>query len=320
MRGYHQPRVVIALADQSPERPMPLQRNVVYAHRPMNITHHEATLNGVNIHYVASGQGPLVVLLHGFPEFWYSWRHQLNALSNAGFRVVAPDMRGYNTSEKPPRVSDYRYQRLLNDVSGLIEDLGAEPAVVVGHDWGGMIAWGFAANRPDLVRGVVAMNAPHPKAYAAAMRSPLQALRSWYMMLFQLPRLPEAMFRRNNYAMLRNLMAHVPLRPGAFSPEDIELYIQAIAQPGALTSAINYYRAMRHSRSASSMFNPPTISAPAMLLWGDRDRYLRSQLASASKRYVPHLRVEHIEASHWVQNDAPDRVNELLLEFLGSLT
>lgn len=286
----------------------------------MQPSHHTATINGINLHYVEAGQGPLVVCFHGFPEFWYAWRHQLEALSDAGYRAVALDMRGYNASDKPKGVGSYRYERLIEDVAGLIEHLGGDPAVVVGHDWGGMIAWGFAAQRSDLTRALVAMNAPHPKAYATAVRRPPQALRSWYMALFQLPLLPEAITRRRDYAFIRNLLRNGPVNPDAFSMDDIDRYVEAIAKPGALTAAINYYRAMRFTPSRRLMFNPPPVTAPTMLIWGDHDRFLRKQLADASAHHVPQLRVEHIDASHWVQNDAPERVNDLLLDFLGSLT
>lgn len=286
---------------------------------PKEISHHTATIDGVLFHYAEVGDGPLVVCLHGFPEFWYSWRHQLASLSTAGYRVVAPDLRGYNDSGKPHGVSAYRIERLIDDVASLIEHLSAGPAVLLGHDWGGMIAWAVAAHRPDLVRALVALNAPHPRAYAASVRKPAQALRSWYMALFQLPYLPERLFRRGDFAKIEGMLRSGPVRPDAFSSEDIARYKEALGKPGALTSAINYYRAMRYRSSQRTLFDPPAVTVPAMLVWGDQDRFLIKQLAEASQSIVPQLRVEHLNASHWVQNDLPDEVNLLLLDFLALL-
>ena len=213
------------------------------------------------LHYAKAGDGPLMVCLHGFPEFWYSWHHQMEAPSSAGYRVVAPDLRGYNESSKPTGRLSYGTEVLVDDVVGLIAHLGEDRAVIVGHDGGGMIAWAVAAHRPASVHAMVALNAPHPLAWTAGLWDPRQALRSWYMLLFQLPWLPEALARRRNFALADRMLGEVA-NADAFSREDIALYKRAIAQPSALAAALNYYRAMRDKPSRGMLFPPPSIDAP----------------------------------------------------------
>ena len=186
----------------------------------------------------------MCLALHGFPEFWYSWRHQLPALAAAGFRAVAPDLRGYNLSDKPPGVAGYRMEHLVADVAGLVRGTGRPRAAVVGHDWGGAIAWTFAMRHPELVERLVVLNAPHPAAFLRELRTPAQLLRSWYVFFFQLPGLPEWYVRRRDFALLERALRRGAVRPGAFSDEDVRLCKEALARPGALTAAINYYRAV----------------------------------------------------------------------------
>jgi pimeloyl-ACP methyl ester carboxylesterase len=282
-------------------------------------THHEAAVNGVRLHYVEAGSGPLVILLHGFPEFWYSWRYQIPALAAAGYRVVAPDMRGYNTSEKPPGVRSYLIDTLADDVAGLIRHLGESTAIVVGHDWGGAVAWYVPMRHPGIVEKLIVLNAPHPGAFARELRTPGQMRKSWYILFFQLPWLPEALFRARGYAILDRVMRSDPVRRDAFADADIRRYKRALSRPGALTGAINYYRALLRRNPREAMQEPPTITCPTLLIWGEQDRYLGVPLTEGLERWVPAIRVERIpEASHWVQIDAPERVNELMLEFLQS--
>jgi pimeloyl-ACP methyl ester carboxylesterase len=278
--------------------------------------HKNALVNGVRLHYVEAGDGPLVVLLHGFPEFWYSWRRQIAALAAAGYRVLAVDQRGYNESDKPRGVGSYRLDLLTADVAGLIAHAGLQKAHVVGHDWGGAIAWAVAMQRPEVVDKLVVLNAPHPAVFFRELRTPRQLLRSWYVLFFQLPVLPELFLRRGNYSFLDRALLHEPVRPDAFSPEDVRLYKEALSRPGALTAAINYYRAaMRYRRDAQRAIR--RITAPTLLLWGERDRYLGLALTNGLEPWVPDLRVRRIaDASHWVQNDAPEQVNQALLAFL----
>ncbi len=281
-------------------------------------THREAVVNGVRLHYVEQGQGPLVVLLHGFPEFWYSWRHQIPALAEAGFRVIAPDQRGYNTSEKPRGVRSYRVEHLVDDVAALIQHAGESRATVVGHDWGGAVAWAVPMLRPEVVDKLIVMNAPHRQAYNRELRRFRQLLRSWYVFFFQLPWLPEAGIRFRQYRLIDNVLRREPKRPGAFSEDDIAAYKQALAQPGALSAGINYYRAaVRRNPFASSMLRQ--IDAPTLLIWGEEDPYLGIRLTEGLEQWVPNIRVERIpNASHWVQIDAAERVNELMIDFLRS--
>jgi pimeloyl-ACP methyl ester carboxylesterase len=275
----------------------------------------EALVNGVRLHYVEAGAGPLVVLLHGFPEFWYCWRHQIPALAAAGFRVVAPDLRGYNRSDKPPGVAGYRMSLLVEDVAGLIRHAGAERACVVGHDWGGVIAWKLALGRPDLVDRLAVLNAPHPAAMRRELRGLAQWFRSAYVLFFQLPRLPEWLILRDGCAFLDKVLRQT-VRRGAFSREDVARYKQALSVPGAATAALNYYRAAMRFPTRPAEDERP-ITTPTLLIWGERDRYLGVRLSEGLGRWVRRLRVERLRnASHWVQNDDPERVNALLLDFL----
>lgn len=282
-------------------------------------THREAVVNGVRLRYIEAGEGPLLVLLHGFPEFSYSWRHQMPVLAAAGFHVVAPDMRGYNRSEKPAGISAYRVEVIAADIEALIRHAGAERATVVGHDWGGAIAWQMPVQYPQRVERLVVLNAPHPRRFVRAVFSSSQLLRSWYIFAFQAPLIPEAVFRAFDFALIGRIFKTDPVRPGAFTDADIRHYKRALGQPGALTAAINYYRAAVRRDPRQAARTATLISCPTLLIWGERDRALGVNLSVGLERWVPEIRVARIpDASHWVQNDAPARVNELLLDFLRS--
>ena len=282
-----------------------------------SVMHRYADLGDVRLHYVEAGEGPLVVLLHGFPEFWYSWRRQIPALAAAGFRVVAPDMRGYNLSDKPRGVQAYRIELLTRDVERLIRACRAERAVVGGHDWGAAVAWSFAMRHPERLDRLLIMNVPHPVRFAQGLLTLEQLARSWYVFYFQLPFLPEAGFRAGNFAALRRVLRTDPVRPGAFTDEDIERYVEAMAQPGALTATINYYRAAVQRNPLNTREQLRRIDAPVLVIWGEQDRYLGRDLADPPREWVPNARVARLpDASHFVQNDRPERVNALLLDFL----
>jgi pimeloyl-ACP methyl ester carboxylesterase len=285
------------------------------------IRHRYADLGDVRLHYVEAGTGPMVVLLHGFPEFWYSWRHQLPALAAAGFHAVAPDMRGYNLSDKPPGVASYGIDLLTRDVARLIRACGEErAAAVVGHDWGAIVAWLFAMRYPEMLDRLVIMNVPHPVWLVRGIRSAAQLRRSWYVFFFQLSGLPEAMLSAGNFRALRRLFATDTIRPGAFLPEDIERYVEAFAQPGALTSAINYYRALVRQHPFGRNLDLRRIDIPVLVIWGEHDRALGIELSEPPREWVPNARLVRLpDASHWVQNDRPERVNQLLLDFLAPL-
>src|SRR3954469_11330917 len=199
-----------------------------------------AEVGDVKLHYVEAGDGPLVVLLHGFPEFWYGWRNQIAPLVKAGFRVVAPDLRGYNLSSKPDRFTDYTADKMAADISGLIHELGAESAMVVGHDWGGSIAWSLAMNHPEVVDRLAILNAAHPRRLNEGLRHPRQLLRSWYFFYFQFPRLPERRARRRHWRFFKRFL-RAPRPP--YTAEELDRYVEAWSQPGAATAMIDYYRA-----------------------------------------------------------------------------
>ena len=279
---------------------------------------------GVRLHYVRAGPPDSsrlpVVLLHGFPEFWYGWRHQIPALAATGFSAVAPDLRGYNLSDKPRRVRDYRMERLVGDVLALIRNVAgpAGRAHVVGHDWGGVIAWRLAMWHPEAVGRLAILNAPHPAAYLRELlRSPSQPLKSWYAFFFQLPWLPEAVVGFDSFALLRRGFRADPARAGAFTRADVGRYVEALSRPGALTAAINYYRAAFRAGPGEMSRDVRRIESPTLLVWGERDRYLSPRLAEGLGEWVADLRVERLPAaSHWVQHDEPETVNRLLLSFL----
>jgi pimeloyl-ACP methyl ester carboxylesterase len=281
------------------------------------MAHRWVDVGGLRLHCVEAGTGPLVVLLHGFPEFWYAWRHQLPALADAGYRVVAPDLPGYNTSDKPPRVRDYRPRLLVQEVADLIVALGADSAAVAGHDWGGALAWLLAMHYPERVQRLVVLNAPHPIRFLKGLRRLRQLRRSWYILAFQLPWLPERLVAARDFQALRRALGRQPTRPGAFTTQDIDRYVAAAAQPGALCAAINYYRAALRANPLAQMPTLRRVDIPTLVIWGEQDRYLGRELAEPDRAWVPEVRVERIaEASHWVQADAPERVNQLMVEFL----
>src|SRR3954465_9274383 len=272
-----------------------------------------ADVTDVELHYVEAGDGPLVVLLHGFPEFWYGWRRQIAPLVQAGFRVVAPDLRGYNLSSGPEGFAAYTADKLAGDIRGLIRELGAESAMVVGHDWGGTAAWTLAANHPEVVDRLVILNAAHPRRLNEGLHSPRQLLRSWYFFYFQLPKLPERRARRRSWRFFKRFLRDA--RPSS-TAEELDRYVEAWSQPGAAKAMIDYYRAAVRLGSKQEIF---PISAPTLVIWGQGDRYLGPKLAEPHHDDVPNLdRVERLpNASHWVHHDEAERVNQLLVDFLA---
>jgi epoxide hydrolase 4 len=282
-----------------------------------NISESYAEVNGVRLHYAEAGKGPLVVLLHGFPEFWYSWRHQITALAQAGYHVVAPDMRGYNLSSKPSGWREYDAESLAGDIAGLIRHLGVENAYVAGHDWGAAVAYFTAMEHPDVVKRLAILNVPHPARMIESFRTWRQLRKSWYMFFFQLPVIPERLLAASGcVAAKRALRAE---SPDAFSDADVERYVEAWSQPGALTTMINYYRAALRRSPRSALARLRRIDVPVLVIWGERDSVLGSELAEPEAKWVSDVRVERIpQATHWVQHDAPERVNELLTGFFGA--
>ena len=273
-----------------------------------------AEVGDVRLHYVEAGDGPLVVLLHGFPEFWFSWRLQIAPLAAAGFRVVAPDLRGYNLSSRPEGVEAYSSTRLAADIRGLIRELGAESALLVGHDWGGTVAWATAMNHPEVVDRLAILNAAHPRRLNEGLKHPNQLRKLWYFFFFQPPGLPERTVRARNWRFFRRYQRDA--RP-PYTPQETERYVESWSQPGAAAAIINYYRAaVKESKQVQAQLRP--IAAPTLVIWGERDRYLGPKLAEPDRDDVPNLRVERLpEASHWVHHDEPERVTRLLTDFFA---
>ncbi|HEY6911958.1 MAG TPA: alpha/beta hydrolase [Myxococcales bacterium] len=276
---------------------------------PPGVEHVHVQAGAVRLHCAAMGprDGPLVVLLHGFPECWVTWRNQLPALAAAGFRAVAPDMRGYGGSEKPRGVEQYRIEKLAQDAADLIPALGREQADLVGHDWGGAVAWRVAMWHPARVRKLVILNSPHPQQLSRAMRTLRQLRKSWYIFFFQLPWLPERLLTPGR---LQYLFRRFTARKGAYEQAEIAANIDAVREP---EGPLNYYRAAL--RYVPRRWEP--VRARTLVIWGERDPFLGDELARPDARWVPDARVERIaSASHFVQADAPDEVSRLLVEFL----
>jgi pimeloyl-ACP methyl ester carboxylesterase len=273
-----------------------------------------AEIGDQRLHYVETGDGPLIVLLHGFPEFWYGWREQIRPLAAAGFRVVAPDLRGYNLSSKPDGVAAYAGDLLAADIRGLVHERGAESALLVGHDWGGTVAWTTAMNHPEVVDRLAILNAAHPRKLLQGLHHPGQLRKSWYFFFFDLPGLPESVVHADRWHFFRHFLRDA--RP-AYTPEEIDRYVEAWSQPGAAAGMINYYRASVRQKHAEAQIRP--ISAPTLVIWGQRDRYLGEELAEPDHDDVPNLdRVERLpDASHWVHHDEAERVNQLLTDFFA---
>jgi pimeloyl-ACP methyl ester carboxylesterase len=284
------------------------------------LTHRTIDVGEVRLHCVFAGdeRAPLVVLLHGFPELWYAWRRQIFALADAGFRVVAPDLRGYNLSDKPSGIAPYAIGRLAADIDGLVRVCGRDKAHVVGHDWGGGVAWMFAMTYPARLERLVILNSPHPLEMLRGLRRPAQLAKSWYMFFFQLPWLPERLMRAKHFAMLLRTLREDPLVPGAFDDHDLAVYAESYAQPGALHAMTNYYRAMMRGRGGAKL---ERVDAPVLILWGERDPHLGTDMATPDPKMVPNARVEFFpDASHWIQHERPERVNASLIEFLRGET
>ena len=273
---------------------------------PATAFNHMRLPDGVRLHVASAGpaDGPLVVLLHGFPEFWYGWRHQIAALAEAGLRVVAPDQRGYNLSDKPAGIAAYRLDTLANDIVHLTAALGCERFAVVGHDWGGVVAWQVAARFPERVTRAAILNAPHPATLRPyARRHPSQLAKSWYVAFFQLPALPELALRADGFWVLRRVLRRTS-RPGTFSGADFARYREAWAQPDALSAGLNWYRALRLAAP------PPEVPVrvPVRVIWGDRDAFLDGGLAEAGAALCDDCEVFHLSgATHWVQHEEAAR-------------
>jgi pimeloyl-ACP methyl ester carboxylesterase len=290
------------------------------------VRHDYAQLADVRLHYAESGRRGerLALLLHGFPECWYSWRHQLSALSMR-FHVVAPDLRGYNLSDKPARVEDYRLEKLAGDVLGLMDHFGAREAAVVGHDWGAAVAWEVAARQPERVWKVASLQVPPLPVWFANL-TVKQALSSWYMLFFQLPFLPEWQISANDFAGLSRMFKKTS-RPGTFTDTDIAVYKNALRQKSertnttALTAALNYYRAnvfANLSPTPAVGKGSARIRVPTLFIYGERDFAIVPETVRDVGKHVdaPYSELRLANSNHWVQQESPAEVNAALLNFL----
>jgi pimeloyl-ACP methyl ester carboxylesterase len=281
------------------------------------IEHHRIETNGITLHVVQAGplSGPVIILLHGFPEFWMAWSEQIDSLVEAGYRVWLPDQRGYNLSDKPQGIDQYRIDVLARDVAGLIEASGRSKVYLAGHDWGGAVSWHLAQSRPDLLEALIVVNCPRLEVLQYQLeRSSRQRLKSWYILFFQIPRLPEYLLsRRNHQGLVRALRS--TSRRGVFPDAVIQKYRESWAQPGALNAMLNWYRARSSNKEVRR--SATRIVVRTLLIWGKQDTALGSEMAHPSIAVCEQGELAFIEnASHWVLREEPAQVNRLMLEFL----
>jgi len=283
----------------------------------MELEHSIIETNGIRLHVVQAGpqSGVPVVLLHGFPEFWYGWRKQIPALVEAGCRVIVPDQRGYNLSDKPKGAKNYGTSTLVEDVIGLIDALEYEKVNLVGHDWGAVVAWALAIKYPERLHKLGIMNVPHPAVMKRFLQRDLEQMRrSWYVFFFQLPWIPEMVLKVNNWCRTVGALRDSD-KSQSFTNEDIEKYREAWSQPNAMTSMLNWYRAA--VRSLGLVSSDMRIKVPTLMMWGMKDVALTHRMARPSMDYCDEGNlILFPEATHWVQHDAADEVNHYLVDVI----
>lgn len=293
--------------------------------RKVQLEHKYADVNNVRLHYVTAGSGKLILFLHGFPEFWYAWKHQL-AEFGRDYMAVAPDMRGYNLSSKPAEVEQYRIKYLVEDVRALVEYLGYQKFFLVAHDWGAGVAWPFAIRHPNYLEKLIIINGPHPVTFVRELRdNPEQQKASRYILVHRKPE-AEQILSRNNFGELASSLLQDGLNKGYFTEEDREAYLSAWSQPGALTGGLNYYRAAHLGpfigESDDILSADPsvfTIKVPTLVIWGEKDKWLLTGNLNGLDRYVPNLTIKRItDASHWVIHEKPELVNSCIRQFIES--
>lgn len=276
--------------------------------------HEYIVSNGIKLHYVTQGEGPLMLMLHGFPEFWYSWRHQIPEFAK-DYKVVALDLRGYNDSDKPSEQSAYVMSEFIKDVRGVIQGLGYDRCVLVAHDWGGAIAWCFAYAHPEMVERLIVLNIPHPAKFAEGLRNPQQLLRSSYAFFFQLPVVPELLIQWSDYQAIESAFKGMAIDKSTFTQTDIDVYKEAASKQGALTAMLNYYR-----NAFSSFWQQKwgLLEVPTLMIWGENDTALGKELTYGTEEYVRNFQIRYIpNCSHWVQQERPDLVNEYIRQFVA---
>lgn len=280
--------------------------------------HHFIETNRIRLHCVSQGEGELVVLLHGFPEFWYSWRYQIPALARY-FKVVVPDLRGYNDSDKPE--SGYDLDTLTADIQGLIKQLGYVKAHIVGHDWGGAIAWNLAQKFPQSLDRLAILNAPHPQRWLTEIGGNFDQLqRSWFILACQLPALPEWLIQLNLREFVKNIFQNEAIRKGAFTADLTKIYQDALAKPGALSAALNYYRQLMSPGNLLQTLarSPKPVKSPTLVLWGENDSFLSPKFTEGLDKLIqaPFELKLVPQCGHWIQQEVPHLVNRELIAFL----
>lgn len=282
------------------------------------IDHQTIRANGIDFNVATAGAGPrLALCLHGFPESSYSWRHQMPLLAQLGFRVWAPDLRGYGASSRPQGVKAYALQHLEEDVAALIEASGAKDVVLVGHDWGAVIAWYYAMFGRLPISRLIIMNVPHPALAQKGLRTWRQLKKSWYVFFFQLPWIPEWGLARNNHEAIGRAFRDMAVDKTRFPDEVLRVYRDAAARPGALTAMLNYYRALVRGFRGNSRRGTPRIDTPTLMIWGEVDAALGKELTHGTEQYVRNLTLRYLpNVSHWVQQEAPETVNAMMEAWL----
>lgn len=285
-----------------------------------------ASVNGQRLHYVSIGKGKMMLFLHGFPEFWYEWRHQLREFSS-DYQAVALDMRGFNLSSKPKDVDQYKMEHLVEDIRAFADHMKQKKFILVGHDWGGVVAWAFAMKHPDMLEKLIIINAPHPMTFDRELReNPAQQRASSYMLFFRSP-LAEATLSANNYAALVDAVLKGGLQAGTATEEDKKAYIEAWSQPGALTGGLNYYRASQVGPPESGkeggipnlkeQMPDPVVKTQTLVIWGEQDTALLPSMLNGMEKFVPKMTLKKIpDGTHWVVHEKPKEVNKLIRDYL----
>lgn len=285
-----------------------------------DIRHEYVNANGLRFHVATCGDGDrLALCLHGFPECWFSWRHQMPLLARLGYRVWAPDLRGYGRTDRPPRMQDYSLEKLMDDVAGLIDASGARSTTVLAHDWGAIVAWMFAIRQVRALERLIIMNVPHPAVGEKAMRTLRQLRKSWYGLFFQLPTLPERALAARNYFAIGEAFRGSAVDKSRFPDDVLAVYRENAAQPGALTAMVNYYRALVRGGGAARQrkLGYPMIETPTLMIWGEQDIALGKETTYGTDRHVRDFTLRYLpDASHWVQQDAPEVVNGMIEAWL----
>ncbi|MEH6663010.1 MAG: alpha/beta hydrolase [Parasphingorhabdus sp.] len=273
--------------------------------------------NGLTFEVATAGEGKkLALCLHGFPELNYSWRHQIPLLVEMGYKVWAPNLRGYGGSTKPDGIESYRLNTLVQDVAALIDASDAEDVTLIAHDWGAIIAWHFAIKKIRPLTRLVIMNVPHPKCAQREMKHWYQLKKSWYIFFFQLPWLPEKMLGRNRAEPVKEAFSKMAVDKSRFPDSELQVYADAARRPGALRSMINYYRALLRTKDARDI-GDGMVTVPTLMIWGEEDTAIDIRCTDGTEQWVPNLELHRLPGvSHWVQQEAPEKVNSILREWL----